>query len=62
MLCKSGERVMGPMLIHAFKDAVKDSFATVASSKSAHFTDAPAHFDKQSFNDVRGADPFPVLF
>ena len=52
----------GPIGIHTFKDAVKDSFTTARSSKGAHLTDAAAHFDKEPFNGVGSAHAFPVGF
>ncbi len=56
------ERVTGPMVVHAFKDAVKDALAAASSSKGAHFANAPAHFDEESFDDVSGAQAFPMSF
>src|SRR3974390_3388830 len=60
VLCKSGERVTGPVLIHTFKDAVENSFTAAASGESAHGANASTHFDKESFNEVGGAQPFPM--
>ena len=55
ILCKRLQRVFGPVLVHSIKDTVKDPFAAVASGESAHGADASAHFHKESFNHVGGA-------
>src|SRR5262245_17857410 len=60
VVCKSGERVTGPVLIHSIKDAEKDSFTTAASGEGAHRPDAPPDFNKQSFDDVGGPESFPM--
>src|SRR3974390_3313323 len=60
VLCKSWERVTGPMFIHAIKDAVKDAFTTAARGEGAHGANPPPHFDKEPFDDVGGAQAFPV--
>ena len=52
VLCKSWERVTGPLFVHTIKDAVKDAFTTAAGGKSAHGADAAAHFDEEPFNDI----------
>ena len=54
------ERVLGPMLVHTIKDAEKYSFTTVAGGKGAPGADAATHFHKQPFDDVGGAQTFPV--
>ena len=55
ILCKRLQRVFGPVLVHSVKDTVKDPFAAVASAEGAHGADASAHFHKESFNHVGGA-------
>ncbi|HWV99375.1 MAG TPA: hypothetical protein VNZ64_06735, partial [Candidatus Acidoferrum sp.] len=42
VVCKSWERVTGPMFVHAIKDAVEDTFTTAAGGKGAHGADTPA--------------------
>src|SRR5207245_4423029 len=55
VMCKSGERVTGPVLVHTFKDAQEDSFATAASSEGTQGPDADAHCHAESFDPVGGA-------
>ena len=50
----------GPMFVPAIKDAVEDSFTTAAGRKGAQGANTPAHFQKESFNNVGGAQAFPV--
>src|SRR5207253_3041140 len=51
-VCKSFEGFLGPVGIHAIKDAVEDAFTTVSGSKSTHGADAPTYFHKEPFNHV----------
>src|SRR5512142_1164601 len=60
VLCKSGERVTGPVGVHTVKDAKEDSFTAASSGKGAHGADASAHFYKEPLNNVGGAQAFPV--
>ncbi len=54
-LCKWFQRVFIPVLVHAVKDTEEDSFAAVTSGKGTHGADAPAHFDKEPFDHIGGA-------
>ena len=60
VVCKSWERVTGPLFVHTIKDTIEDTFTTAAGGKGAQGADAAAHFDEESFNDVGRAQPFPV--
>ena len=55
------EWVKGPFVIHSLEDGIKDSFTTGSRSEGAHFADASAHFDKEPFDNVCGANAFPML-
>ena len=35
---------------------------TAWGGEGTHFADAPSHFDKETFNNIGGADAFPMLF
>jgi len=48
------------VLIHAVKDAEESAFDTAAGGKGAHRADAPADFDKETFDNIRGAEFLPV--
>jgi hypothetical protein len=50
------------LIIHSFKDRIKDAFTTGWGSEVAHFEDAPSRFDKEPFNSISGTDAFPMLF
>ncbi len=60
ILCKRLQRVFSPVLVHSIKDTVKDPFAAVAGAEGAHGADASAHFHKESFNHVGGAQTAPL--
>jgi len=47
-------------LVHPVKDTVKDPFAAIAGGEGAHGADAPAHFYKEPFNHVGGAQAAPL--
>src|SRR5438094_8624844 len=59
-VCKSFEGFLGPVGIHAIKDAVEDAFTTVSGSKSTHGADAPTYFHKEPFNHVGSTHPLPI--
>ena len=52
--------MFSPVLVHSVKDTVKDPFAAVASAEGAHGADASAHFHKESFNHIGGAQAAPL--
>ena len=60
VVCRSGERVTGPVLVHAVKDAEEDAFTTGTGGEGAHGADPAAHLDEESLNHVGGAEPLPV--
>src|SRR5439155_15740299 len=59
-VCKSFEGFLGPVGIHAIKDAVEDAFTTVSGSKGTHGPDAPTYFHKEPFNHVGSTHPLPM--
>jgi hypothetical protein len=62
IVCKSGERVTGPVLVHTVKDAKEDSFTATSSGKGTHGANATTHFHKKPFDHVGGAKSFPMSF
>ena len=60
VVCKSGERVTGPLLVHTVKDAKEYSFTAVTGGKGAHGADTAADFYEEAFDDIGGAQSFPV--
>ena len=62
VVCKSRERVTGPMFVHAVKDTEEDAFTTATGGKGAHGADTTTDFDEEPFNDVGCAQTFPVGF
>ena len=46
VVCKSVERVTGPMLVHTVKNAKEYSFTAIAGGKGAHGADSAADLDE----------------
>src|SRR5437016_9402546 len=59
-VCKSFEGFLGPVGVHAIKDAVEDAFTTAAGGEGAHGPNPAAHFYKEPFDHVGGAHPLPM--
>ena len=51
----------GPWVIDSFKDGIKDAFSTAAGSHGTPFAEASADFAPQLFNNLGGAEAFPMF-
>jgi hypothetical protein len=48
------------MVVHTVKDGKKDTFAAATGGKSAHGANASTDFHKEPFDDISGAEAFPM--
>src|SRR5690242_18466562 len=62
VVCKFGQRFTFPGAVEVREDAVDDAVAAFQVGEAGHGAGAFSHFAESAFDDVGGADFFPVRF